>query len=78
MPNSQQLRERIHLRKSLPSPPTCRMLRQAAGVSLAGVAEVVGVTPSAVALWETGRRRPSGEHLSAYLEVLKIFRESAS
>lgn len=48
-----------------------RMIREAAGLTLAEVAAAVGdVDPSAVYRWEVGQRRPSGERATAYADLL--------
>jgi transcriptional regulator with XRE-family HTH domain len=57
-------------RKFLPEPSTCRAIRQAAGLPLRSIADDLGVTRQAVFQWETGLRRPSGENLTRYLELL--------
>ena len=72
-----ELSERVKAHAELPPPATRRALRQAAGVSLADVADVVGVTRQAVSLWELGARTPRNTNLRAYVEILRIFRESA-
>jgi transcriptional regulator with XRE-family HTH domain len=53
-----------------------RMIRIAAGVSLAEVGEVCGVDRSAVCRWESGYRRPTGEHAVAYAAFLKRLQET--
>lgn len=47
-----------------------RALREAAGLSLADVAEPIGVDRSTVWRWERGLRRPHGEPARRYLELL--------
>jgi DNA-binding transcriptional regulator YiaG len=41
------------------------------------VGAVVGVSASAVHLWESGANEPRGENLTRYAEVLAMFRENA-
>jgi transcriptional regulator with XRE-family HTH domain len=53
-----------------------RALREAAGASLAEVAEAVGVTRQAVSMWELGQRSPRAHYLEAYLEVQRAFRRA--
>jgi DNA-binding transcriptional regulator YiaG len=64
----------VQARRELPPPETCRALRLAAGVSLAEVAEAVGVTKQAVLFWELGQRRPTGPRLARYVTVLDALR----
>ena len=47
-----------------------RILREAAGLSLAEVARGVGVTPTAVWRWERGLARPCGRPAAAYARLL--------
>lgn len=49
----------------------CRRLRDAAGMTLADVAEVLGVSKASVAGWETGRCRPSPGLAVRYVELLE-------
>ncbi len=71
------LEESLNARRSLPPPATRRALRQAAGVSRVAVARACGVTRQAVAHWEAGTRQPRAEHLTLYVEVLRLLREKA-
>lgn len=71
----EKLSRRVKARRELPPPEVQRALRRRAGASLADVAQVVGATRQAVSLWEWGKRRPRGEQLEAYLEVLRVFRD---
>ncbi len=48
-----------------------RTLRTAAGLSLADVAEAIGVTPAAVHSWENGKYLPRGEHAVRYARLLE-------
>jgi DNA-binding transcriptional regulator YiaG len=57
-------------RDSLPSPEERRRLRESAGVTVAAVAAVVGVSRAAVTRWEAGERSPRGDHVHAYIDVL--------
>lgn len=63
--------------RPLPPAATCRALREGAGLSRAALAEVLGVTPQAIANYEQGKRVPRGELRAAYLEALRVMRESA-
>jgi transcriptional regulator with XRE-family HTH domain len=69
------LDSRASTRRELPPPEVCRAWRRAAGATLAEVAAPVGVTPSAVGLWERGLRRPTGDHLRRYVAVLRVLRD---
>lgn len=53
-------------------------IREAAGVTQADVAEVVGCTPSAIAQYEAGSRVPSGEQALRYAAALNVLREGPS
>jgi DNA-binding transcriptional regulator YiaG len=57
-------------KKQLPAPPVRRHLRKGAGLSQLVVAHAIGVTKTAVSLWESGRREPRGENLVKYLALL--------
>lgn len=46
-------------------------LRRAAGVSQSELAAAVGVTPSAISRWESGRRYPRAEAAAAYARALR-------
>ncbi|MEU2993525.1 helix-turn-helix transcriptional regulator [Streptomyces griseoincarnatus] len=61
----------------LPDRSERRAIREAAGLTQAQVATAVGVSPQAVALWESGRRTPRGHYLSRYAEALRTMRELA-
>jgi transcriptional regulator with XRE-family HTH domain len=47
-----------------------RQLREENGLSLAVVGAELEVTPGAVSLWETRKRRPRGRNLTAYRRLL--------
>lgn len=47
-----------------------RTIRQAAGVTIRDIAEVIGVDVSTVSRWETGQRQPRGDNAAAYGAVL--------
>jgi DNA-binding XRE family transcriptional regulator len=49
---------------------TARRVRELCELTQAEIAEVVGVDPSTVALWETGQRTPSGDAAKAYARTL--------
>jgi transcriptional regulator with XRE-family HTH domain len=58
--------------RRLPAPSVLRALRKEAGVTQRTLAEAVGVSHTAIGLYEAGRRRPSGGHLRRYLEALRV------
>ena len=68
----------VHARRELPPPVMRRAIRQAAGVSLRGMAGAVGVTPQAVAFWERDERTPTGDRLVRYVEVLSSLEREGS
>jgi DNA-binding transcriptional regulator YiaG len=70
-----ELREQVAASRTLPSPAVRRALRESAGVPLRVIAELLKVTPEAVRLWERGLRRPSRDHMSGYLEALRVLRD---
>ena len=67
----------LEAKRKLPPAETRKALRKAAGATLEQVARACDVTPQAVLYWETGSM-PRGENLTAYLEVLRVFREAMS
>ncbi len=71
-----RVREAIRTRRSLPAPSECQRLRESAGLSQRELAGLIGVSPSAVRLWENGQRRPTGRRLVAYLAALKAMGEA--
>ncbi|WP_236655341.1 helix-turn-helix domain-containing protein [Streptacidiphilus carbonis] len=62
----------------LPTPAQRRALREAAGLSQAEVARIVGVTTAAVGHWETGvRQTPRNPTVfERYVQVLRALREA--
>jgi transcriptional regulator with XRE-family HTH domain len=67
----------LEAKRKLPPAEIRKALRKAAGATLEQVARACDVTPQAVLYWETGSM-PRGENLTAYLEVLRVFREAMS
>jgi len=58
---------------------SARRIRQAAGLSQAEVAAVLGVAQTTVASWETGRRVPRGPAAVRYGRLLEeLARDSAA
>jgi transcriptional regulator with XRE-family HTH domain len=52
-----------------------RALRLEARLSLAELAEELGVTPAAISRWETGKRRPRQPAFDRYAQLLERLRE---
>ena len=50
---------------------TARAVRLEAGLSLHATGVICGCTGKAVALWESGARRPSGERGLAYARLIR-------
>lgn len=67
-----KLRDRARAQRELPSPRNARSLRLASGVTIAELADVVGVSPRAICHWEAGARRPRGEAGERYAAALTI------
>jgi DNA-binding XRE family transcriptional regulator len=76
----QTLRRKIRDRRALAAmmPPIGerRALRERAGLSLAEIAEAVGVSRQAVGHWELGERMPRPELAHRYVAVLGLLREA--
>lgn len=70
----ESLEELIQLYADLPEPPERQRLRRASGLSQRELATAIGVSQSTLALWETGRYKPSGRHLRPYVEALRKIR----
>jgi transcriptional regulator with XRE-family HTH domain len=71
----QQIKTLIEERR-LPPPQVRRALRLAAGFTLQDIADVLGVTRSAVHRWEIGTRAPRSANRIRYSEVLAGFQEA--
>jgi DNA-binding transcriptional regulator YiaG len=54
----EQVMAKVAARRALPAPPVLRALREAAGLSEADVARVLGVSSVAVSRYERGQRTP--------------------
>ena len=74
----EELTLRVRARRDLPPPEVRRALRRAAGIPMRDVAEIVGVTRQAVALWELGKREPRNKNLETYAEVLRTLRQEVT
>ncbi len=66
-----ELLERARERLSLPRPEDRRTIREAAKVTQAQIAAVLGVDPSLICRWEGGRQDPGPAHRERYAEVLR-------
>lgn len=64
------LATRLAAARELPAPALRRAIREAAGVSLRDLAQVVGVSHQTIALYEAGRRRPRPLNLVKYAAAL--------
>ncbi len=60
----------------LPDPTTRRAIRVRAGLSMRNIADDLGVTPTAVRLWELGERNVSPEFLERYVALLEDLRSA--
>jgi len=58
----------------LPTPAERRTIRERAGVSIAELATVLGVSPVTIWAWESGNRNPSRRTRERYREALAILR----
>ena len=67
-----RLRGKLAALDALPPPAARRKLRERAGVSQREVAEVCGVSQTAVLSWESGSKTPRGAHLERYAAVLDL------
>lgn len=56
--------------RQMVSDGTVRGVRVAAGLTQADIARKVGVRPSAISQWESGRRIPSGERALRYAATM--------
>lgn len=57
--------------RQLPPPRVMRLIRMTAGATQAQVARTLGVHKQTVTRWELGLRRPRGDLLGRYLELLE-------
>ena len=62
--------QRVQTRRRLPSPRARRRVRERAGLTQQDIAAALGVTRTAVSLWEAGDREPRPMHRARYLELL--------
>lgn len=71
------LRTMVRQARRLPPPEMAKAIRRAAGVSQEAIANEIGVSRQTIAFWESGARRPSTSHLSAYLRALNMLEEES-
>ena len=69
-----EIRRKSQAHRELPGPSLRRAIREDAGLSQADVAKPLRVSRAAVSRWETGERRPRGDLLIAYSELLQTLR----
>ena len=62
--------------KRLPPPATRKVLRTDAGLTLEDVAGQLGVSKTAIWLWERGDRVPTGLNRIAYVALLNQLRDA--
>jgi|NGEPerStandDraft_6_1074524.scaffolds.fasta_scaffold27084_5 DNA-binding transcriptional regulator YiaG len=67
--------EEAKARRNLPARALRRAIREEAGMSQARCARELEVARATFSRWESGDRRPRGEHLLAYAELLGALQE---
>lgn len=72
------IRQRVQIRRDLPSPAERRALRLAAGLTTIEMAAAIGVSKQAVTSWENGTRTPRGVLLERYVDALRVLREETA
>ena len=70
MSQEPSLLEEALARRVLPEPPERRAIRLAAGISQRRLATALGVSPTALRFYESGRSEPRATHLTRYCELL--------
>ena len=75
-----KLADKVRANRSLPAPEIRRAIRLGARLSQQDIADAmndagVGITRATVSRWETGDRRPRGEALVRYTEILRSLQE---
>ena len=71
---SSEIKRKVRAHRDLPAPAMRSAIRQDAGLSQEDFGAELGVTRAAVSRWETGDRRPRGDLLIAYSELLQGLR----
>lgn len=67
--------EQVRLQLRLPAPDEARAILTEAGLSHGRVAEHLGVDRVTVGRWLSGERRPRGENLQCWVELLDLIQE---
>jgi predicted transcriptional regulator len=78
MPDLEDLRTQARAALDLPSPAVLKATREAAGVSRAQLAKVVGVSDMSIYYYETGERTPTGEHRTNLIKAIAVLREEVT
>lgn len=60
--------------RRLPAPNLARAIRQDAGISVARLAQELGVHRATLARWEAGEHRPRGSKRAAWATLLESIR----
>ena len=68
----------MRAKRALPAPAALRAIREAAGLSQADVASILGMTRESVCRWEAGARSPRGPLRIAYVHLLTELQVLAS
>ena len=69
--NLQELLEQTKTMRRLPPPSERRALREGAGLTRKEVGSLLGVSDTAVYVWESGKSTPSKRHLADYVGLLE-------
>jgi DNA-binding transcriptional regulator YiaG len=72
------LRRKSRAFRELPGPAMRQAIRRDAGLSQVDLAQSIGVDRATVSRWETGTRRPRGDQLVAYVELLRSLTRNLS
>jgi transcriptional regulator with XRE-family HTH domain len=70
--DTSMLAARARAARKLPAPVRARQLRLAAGVELAEMAALIGVSRRSLWLWELGKVQPNGTNAVRYAEALEV------
>jgi len=62
----------------LPAPETRRSIREVAGLSMNGLARVLGTTRWSIRQWETGEREPSARFDLSYRRALAVMQATTN
>lgn len=65
------LAAKVRAHRDLPGPALRRAIRQEAGLSQRDFGEALGIDRASVSRYESGQRRPRGELLTRYVELLR-------